>query len=112
MHRSVGHDAPRSPRVRRGKSRPALPSLGGAGRLRDPRLACFVAWDKIEASRVRPLDVRMRILLKPRAHTPGLSLRHSRLEIREDHRLRRASLSCYRPWAESAVAAAWRAGLS
>src|SRR5262245_3531310 len=28
---SVGHDAPRSPRVRRGKSRPALPSLGGSG---------------------------------------------------------------------------------
>src|SRR5262245_59113318 len=35
---------------------------------------------------------------------PGLSLRHSRLEIR-----RPASLSCCRPWVGSAVAAAWRA---
>ena len=32
-------DAPPSPRVRRGKPRPAFPSLGGSGRLRDPRLA-------------------------------------------------------------------------
>src|SRR5262249_17858373 len=30
----------------------------------------------------------------------------------EAAQLRRASPSCYRPWAESAVAAAWRAGLS
>src|SRR5262245_58637450 len=42
---------PVSPRVRRGKPRPALPSLGGPGRLRDPRLARFVLWDKIGAPR-------------------------------------------------------------
>ena len=32
-------DAPPSPRVRRGKPRPAFLSLGGPGRLRDLRLA-------------------------------------------------------------------------
>src|SRR5215831_3369088 len=41
-----------------------------SGRLRDPRLASFVRWDTIGASRVRPLDVS-----SPQAPArPGLSL--------------------------------------
>jgi hypothetical protein len=56
------------PRVRRGKPRPAFPSLGGSGRLRDRRLACFGPWDSIGAS--RRLDVP-HLVLKPREQLRG-----------------------------------------
>jgi hypothetical protein len=38
------YDAPRPPCVRRGKPRLAFPSLGGSGRLPDPRLAHLCFW--------------------------------------------------------------------
>src|SRR5262249_224010 len=64
-----------------------------SGRLRDPRLASFVRWDTIGASRVRPLDVS-----SPQAPArPGLSLLSVYRRARTRRQVWRLFVGYYQP---------------